>query len=67
MSISTLVEFNSFNISFLIKAQIILDGPEKILLTLILHRRHRKKAIIDSTRSKTQFWVRHVLSKREEL
>ena len=44
MSISTLVEFNSFKIFFSLKTQTMMEDTEKIiLLTLNLRRRHRKK------------------------
>ena len=46
MGISTLVEFNSFKISFLIKTLTMMDDTEKIvLLTIILRKRRRKKKL----------------------
>ena len=51
MGISTLAEFNSFKISFLIKTLTMMDDTEKIvLLTIILRKRRRKKEVIRATR-----------------
>ena len=40
-----------------------MDSQEKILLlTLILHRRCRKKENIDAAHSKLQFWMRDIFT-----
>ena len=52
MSISTLVELNSFKIFFSIRAQPMIDDTEEIiLLTQILRKRRRKMRNCRATRS----------------
>ena len=42
------------------------DIEEIILLTLILHRRHRKKRNYCATHSKPQFWMQEIFTRREQ-
>ena len=58
MSISTLVELNSFKIFFSIRAQPMMDDTEEIiLLTQILRKRRRKMRNCRATRSVSWFQV----------
>ena len=58
MSISTLVQLNSFKIFFSIRAQPMIDDTEEIiLLTQILRKRRRKMRNCRATRSVSWFQV----------
>ena len=66
MSISTLAAFKSFKTSSSIKARTMMNKTEKILLTLILCRRRRKKRNYLATRSKPRFWMQNNFIRRKQ-